>query len=161
MTKSRATLFLIIVISFIGIFTKMSFADKQKADLNVDDKTLLIFPTTGLDSTTVEVLTATQIDSPSYGISKKDGKLVAVFTKKGSTGLPVVETLKGISETTTLGNEINFMVVSLKKIIESLKDYKIDQVELSVSAAAESGEVTKLLVSGKGEGGIKIILKPR
>ena len=40
------------------------------------------------------------------------------------------------------------------------KGYRIEQIELWVEGKAESGGVTKFLVSVEGGGGIKIILRP-
>ena len=52
-----------------------------------------------------------------------------------------------------------------KKLAEFIKDLqlpdlKVDQVELWVEGMVESGGVTKLVVSAKGSGGMRIILKP-
>ena len=50
----------------------------------------------------------------------------------------------------------------LKKFVQKFEGqgYKIDQIELWVEGKAESGGVTKFIVSVGGGGGIKIILRP-
>lgn len=41
------------------------------------------------------------------------------------------------------------------------KQYQVESIELWISGLIESGGVTKLVVSAKGEGGMKVILKPK
>jgi hypothetical protein len=40
------------------------------------------------------------------------------------------------------------------------KGFEVDQIELWVSGVAESGKVLRLAIAIKGEGGVKILLKP-
>ena len=52
-----------------------------------------------------------------------------------------------------------------KRLAEYIKDFqnrnlKVVQVELWIEGMVESGGVTKLVVSAKGSGGMKIILRP-
>jgi hypothetical protein len=152
----------VIVLSLIQVFSGISFAEEQKTAMSEQGKTVLIFSTQGLDKTAVEALTSDDVPSDSYVIAEKDGKPVSIFSKGGeSDELPVVETLKSIKDSAKIEKNINYLVVSLKKIVDALKTYKIEQVELWISAMAESGNVTRFLISTKGEGGIKVILKMR
>jgi len=41
------------------------------------------------------------------------------------------------------------------------KQYQVESIELWISGLIESGGVTKLVVSAKGEGGMKVLLKPK
>ena len=41
------------------------------------------------------------------------------------------------------------------------KDFQIDSVELWISGGVETGQVLSLFVSAKGEGGMKVTLKPK
>ncbi|MFN3667236.1 MAG: hypothetical protein ACK4S0_13810, partial [Sediminibacterium sp.] len=82
-----------------------------------------------------------------------------------SKGIPARLTdtiqLKGAKERTKLDKNANFVVITLNSLIKSLKDFKVEQIELWVNAGAETGGATRLLISAKGEGGIKILLKPK
>ena len=61
------------------------------------------------------------------------------------------------------GNFLNTKVLwlSLKSLMDAFKGFKVDQVEIWASAGVEEGGLTKLLISAKGEGGIKILFKPQ
>ncbi len=50
---------------------------------------------------------------------------------------------------------------SISEIELWFKQFQIDSIELWISGAVESGGVVKLFVSAKGEGGLKVTLKPR
>ena len=49
----------------------------------------------------------------------------------------------------------------IDQITEWFHKYKVDSVELWISGAVETNGVLKLLVSAKGEGGMKITLTPK
>jgi hypothetical protein len=51
--------------------------------------------------------------------------------------------------------------VTIQKITDWFKQYEIDSIELWISAIMETGSVTRLVVSAKGEGGMKVVLKPK
>ena len=46
-------------------------------------------------------------------------------------------------------------------ITEWFKQYQFESIELWVSGLMETGGVTKLVISAKGEGGLKVVLKPK
>lgn len=152
---------IIIVLAILQFSHGFAFSEESNIVTGEEPKTILVFPTQGLDKTAIDVLTSEEIPSDSYVISEKEGKPVAIFSKGGSDEIPVVETLKSIKEPANIDKNINYLIVSMKKLMGALRGYKIEQVELWISAMAESGNVTKFLISAKGEGGIKIVLKPR
>ena len=41
------------------------------------------------------------------------------------------------------------------------RQYQVESIELWISGLIETGGVTKLVVSAKGEGGMRVILKPQ
>jgi hypothetical protein len=46
-------------------------------------------------------------------------------------------------------------------ISDWFKQYQVESIELWISGLIESGGITKLVVSAKGEGGMRVMLKPR
>jgi hypothetical protein len=50
---------------------------------------------------------------------------------------------------------------SIEKITDWFKQYQVDSIELWISGVMETGTVTRLVVSAKGEGGMKVVLKPK
>jgi hypothetical protein len=60
------------------------------------------------------------------------------------------------------GGKQEYSEEDLKQFVQKFEGqgYKIDQIELWVEGKAESGGITKLIVSVEGGGGIKIILRP-
>ncbi len=50
---------------------------------------------------------------------------------------------------------------SIDDIMDWFKQYQVETVELWISGAIETGGITKLVVNAKGEGGIKVVLKPK
>jgi hypothetical protein len=50
---------------------------------------------------------------------------------------------------------------SIDKITGWFKNYQVDSIELSISGVIETGTITRLVVSAKGEGGMKVVLKPK
>ena len=51
--------------------------------------------------------------------------------------------------------------VTIQKITDWFKQYQVDSIELWISGVLETGTVTRLIVSAKGEGGMKVVLKPK
>jgi hypothetical protein len=51
--------------------------------------------------------------------------------------------------------------VTIDKITDWFKQYQVDSIELWISGVLETGTITRLIVSAKGEGGMKVVLKPR
>jgi hypothetical protein len=50
---------------------------------------------------------------------------------------------------------------SIDSIAHWFKQYEVESIELWISGMMESGGITKLVISAKGEGGLKVILKPK
>lgn len=50
---------------------------------------------------------------------------------------------------------------SIEEITNWFSKYDVDSIELWISGVIESSGITKLVVSAKGEGGLKIVLKPK
>jgi hypothetical protein len=67
------------------------------------------------------------------------------FISKGGTGEGLVKHLS----------------TSMNSIADWFKQYQVESIELSISGLIENSGITKLVVSAKGEGGLKVILKPR
>jgi len=51
--------------------------------------------------------------------------------------------------------------VTIDKIIDWFKKYQVDSIELWISGVRETGTITRLIVSAKREGGMKVTLKPK
>lgn len=51
--------------------------------------------------------------------------------------------------------------VTLNEIKDWFTAFDIKEIELSVSGGITSGQITQLFISGKGEGGMKVILIPK
>ncbi len=51
--------------------------------------------------------------------------------------------------------------VKVNEIMDWFKEYQVDSIELSINGAIESEGILKLVVSAKGEGGVKVVLKPK
>ena len=84
--------------------------------------------------------------------SKKDVVLVFPAQSAGSTG-PVRRGL--------VGDVMKEFAVKVEDVANWFSDFEIDSIELTISAGAETGDLTKLIVSAKGEGGMTITLKPK
>jgi hypothetical protein len=50
---------------------------------------------------------------------------------------------------------------TIDKITDWFRQYQVDSIELWISGVLETGGITRLVVSAKGEGGMKVVLKPR
>jgi hypothetical protein len=50
---------------------------------------------------------------------------------------------------------------SIDEIAEWFKQYQVESIELWISGMMETGGITKLVVSAKGEGGMRAMLKPK
>jgi hypothetical protein len=49
----------------------------------------------------------------------------------------------------------------MDEITNWFSKYQVDSIELSISGAIETGGMLKLIISAKGEGGLKVTLKPK
>jgi|SRR5829696_7398597 len=56
---------------------------------------------------------------------------------------------------------VKHLSTSMDAIADWFKQYQVESIELWISGLLESGTVTKLVVSAKGEGGMKVVLKPK
>jgi hypothetical protein len=56
---------------------------------------------------------------------------------------------------------VKYFTSSLDDILGWFKQYEVDTIEISISGTAGAGNVLKLLVDAKGEGGIKVTLRPK
>lgn len=56
---------------------------------------------------------------------------------------------------------IRYLSTSMDEIASWFRQYQVDSIELSINGAIESGGILKLIVSAKGEGGLKVTLKPK
>jgi hypothetical protein len=50
---------------------------------------------------------------------------------------------------------------SIEEITNWFSKYEVDSTELWISGVIETTGITKLVVSAKGEGGLKVVLKPK
>ena len=56
---------------------------------------------------------------------------------------------------------IKYLSTSMDEIRDWFNQYEVDSIELSINGAIETGGILKLIVSAKGEGGLKVTLKPK
>lgn len=70
------------------------------------------------------------------------------------------EGAKGMSKSDIFGSLERFDV-GLDKIKQWFDEYEVDSIELWISGLIETGGLLKLIVSAKGEGGMKVVLKPK
>jgi hypothetical protein len=59
------------------------------------------------------------------------------------------------------GDILYKFVASIDEVAGWFKQYQVDSIELSISGAVETGGALKLIVSAKGEAGLKVTLKPK
>jgi hypothetical protein len=50
---------------------------------------------------------------------------------------------------------------SIEDVTDWFKQYQVDTIELWISGVIETAGVTRLVVSAKGEGGLRVVLKPK
>ncbi len=56
---------------------------------------------------------------------------------------------------------IGTLAVKLELLLSYLKEFQIEQIELWISGVTETTGLLNLAISAKGEGGIKVTLKPK
>ena len=56
---------------------------------------------------------------------------------------------------------VKHLSTSMDSIADWFKQYQVESIELWISGLIESGGVTKLVVNAKGEGGMRVMLKPK
>lgn len=91
--------------------------------------------------------------SPSNGISANQ-KIELAFPKYEQEDSEYVS--KGRGE-----DVVKHLSTSMDAIADWFKQYQVESIELWISGLIETGGITKLVVSAKGEGGMKVVLKPK
>jgi hypothetical protein len=56
---------------------------------------------------------------------------------------------------------ISLFSSSIDEVTEWFKSFQVESIEMSISGVIETSGITKLVVSAKGEGGMKVVLKPK
>ena len=56
---------------------------------------------------------------------------------------------------------IKYLSTSMDEVTNWFDKYHVESIELSISGAMETGGIVKLIVSAKGEGGLRVTLKPK
>jgi hypothetical protein len=56
---------------------------------------------------------------------------------------------------------LSLFSASMDEVTGWFKKYQVESIEMWISGVIESGGITRLLVSAKGEGGMKVVLKPK
>lgn len=56
---------------------------------------------------------------------------------------------------------VKHLSASIDDITDWFKQYQVESIELWISGLVETGGVTRLVVSAKGEGGLRVVLKPK
>ena len=56
---------------------------------------------------------------------------------------------------------VKHLSTSMDAITDWFKQYQVQSIELWISGLIETGGLIKLVVSAKGEGGMKVMLKPK
>jgi len=56
---------------------------------------------------------------------------------------------------------VKHLSTSLDSISDWFKQYQVESIELWISGMMQTEGITKLVVSAKGEGGLKVVLKPK
>ena len=59
------------------------------------------------------------------------------------------------------GELLSLFSTSMDEVTEWFKDYQVESIEMWISGVIETGGIIKLAVSAKGEGGMKVVLKPK
>jgi len=56
---------------------------------------------------------------------------------------------------------VKHLSTSMDSIADWFKQYQVESIELWISGMMETGGAVKLVVSAKGEGGLRVMLKPK
>lgn len=59
------------------------------------------------------------------------------------------------------GDVLRRFSANIDEISAWFRNYDVDTIEVWISGIIETGGVTKLVVSAKGEGGLRVVLKPK
>jgi hypothetical protein len=58
-------------------------------------------------------------------------------------------------------NMLQHFSASIDELTDWFKQYQVESLELWISGVIETGGITRLVVSAKGEGGLRVVLKPK
>ena len=91
-----------------------------------------------------------------------DDTFIEETEKKVELAFPKYEQEDGefVSKGTDQGL-VRHLSTSMDAISEWFKQYEIESIELWISGLIETGGITKLVVSAKGQGGMRVTLKPK
>src|SRR4051794_24493519 len=84
--------------------------------------------------------------------------------KKIELALPKIESEDDDGEFVSKGGTkelISLFSSSMDEVAEWFKNFQVESIEMSISGVMETSGITKLVVSAKGEGGMKVVLKPK
>jgi|SRR6185437_2842240 len=84
--------------------------------------------------------------------------------KKIELALPKIEAEDNDDEYISKGGTkelISLFSSCMDQVTEWFKNFQVESIEMSISGVIETSGKTKLVVSAKGEGGIKVVLKPK
>jgi hypothetical protein len=56
---------------------------------------------------------------------------------------------------------VKHLSTSMDSTADWFEQYQVESIELWISGMMETGGITKLVVSAKGEGGMRVMLKPK
>ena len=91
-------------------------------------------------------------------ISEKEaGQLILLFSPTEE----IRETIESMPEFLAKREGKKLIQVNLRSFVNAFEGFKIEQIEVWVSMVVETEGFTKLFISSKGEGGIKLLLKPK
>lgn len=85
-----------------------------------------------------------------------DSKRIELIFPETKIGNQIKSTERGSNE-----KIFQPLSTSLDKITNWFERYDIESIELWISGGIETGGILRLAVSAKGEGGLKLTLKPR
>ena len=58
-------------------------------------------------------------------------------------------------------NMLQHFSASIDELTDWFKQYQVESLELWISGIIQTGGITSLVVSAKGEGGLRVVLKPK
>jgi hypothetical protein len=88
--------------------------------------------------------------------SMNENKIELAFTK-----YEIEEDDEYISKGGTGEGLVKHLSTSMDSIANWFKQYQVESIELWISGMIETGGALKLVVNTKGEGGMKVMLKPK
>jgi hypothetical protein len=56
---------------------------------------------------------------------------------------------------------LSYFSTGIDEVTDWFEQYQVDTIELWISGVIETGGITRLVVSAKGEGGLRVVLKPK